>query len=154
VRGTFRLRVTATIESDETLYVERDETVQSGVAAARMKMLRNAGRFRSWSNSAGNSVLRHAYGAAAQNRDDTGAARAFVRRFVFANRTRRISGAPVIPWIDETWRPGDRVRGIEPRGVRFESVAGFASYPEVVGIEYSASPPTTRLVLEDWRLVE
>lgn len=145
IEGTLRVRVTATVEADERVVESH------AYSAAIGRMLANTSRFHGWSNTAGNSVL--AAVAGSNTRDDSVACLGLAKRYLREHAVSRMACDPVIPWIDWRWQPGDLVTQIEGRGIGLgTTMDGYARYPEVMGVTFTASAATTRLILEESRV--
>jgi hypothetical protein len=85
--------------------------------------------------------------------DQSDAIGRFADNYLAANGIPRISGNPLIPWIETEYEIGDTIRGITGRDINFErTVQGLTTQPQIVGIIWNFQTQTTQLVLEDYAL--
>jgi hypothetical protein len=136
-----RLRVTALVESDERLVVEKAAaTAPTTLRSATVRYAPRRYRFvrRRQDESDGPWVLE---ADAAVQRDDTAAMERAASALAQARAGREVGGRVVIPWLDASYAVGDRIAGIRGRAIGF---AGERPPSErfacVVGKRYRLGP--------------
>ena len=151
IRGTLRLRVTSTVESDDRLRYDFPVNLSmSCTDLPRASLVRASGRYRRWSNAAANSQVEPLTGL--YRRDDFKAMTAHARRVYRSASPRRVTLSGALPWIDTGLELGRTVDAIRPRGIELAGSPGGEG-PEIVAIEYDFAANSTRLQTEDTRLL-
>jgi hypothetical protein len=117
---TFRVRVTAVIESDERLMgtYPTEESVSPTMQRNAM-VIRRPRSFQFKSCMGTENILRELSDDDAYVRDDSQAIQDVARSLAEVYQGRDIRGAAVIPWLDSDYAPGDRISGIRGRHIRF-----------------------------------
>jgi len=139
IDGTFRVRVTASVEGDERLtYVLPAGSVAGPTGWVAARLIYRPATFGFARRVAECSVLAQAWpDAPTAERDDTDAAKDLAQSVAAALRGRRIRAVPAIPWIETDIAIGDRLAGVRGRGVSLAASVGVsAGYPVVVGKVY------------------
>ncbi len=134
VRQTFRVRVTAVIESDERLAGTWGPAgLDSPTRLTNAVVLRRPEVFGYLSREAADNVLAASSPAGPEARDDAAVIQAAARHLAEANQDRTVAAAPALPWIETGYRVGDRLGGIAGREVSFAvNVGGRPRYPAIV----------------------
>ena len=149
---TFRVRVTALIESDERLVAEEgpDES-QTPTLRTTSRVVYQSSAYRFESRSGTTNVLAEVNPDATDiGLDDTKAAQLRVCRIALNERDGRVVVVPTVPWLETSIQIGDRLSGMGARGLSFGSrVSRRPSGPCVHGKNYrlSAGRLETELVL-------
>lgn len=131
---TFRVRVTAVVESDERLI----GTYPPGRLAAPTQHINGmvvaaAKSFKFASREHTQDVLRGLLPVGDGRRDDSAAIAAYARQLALAGQDRRVSVLPAIPWIETCYGLGDRISEIRGRQLRFATATGSQTrYPAVL----------------------
>ncbi|NLX12496.1 MAG: hypothetical protein GXY44_02435 [Phycisphaerales bacterium] len=138
IDGTYRVRVTGVIESDDRLTAGFGP---DGLALPTLQcnalMIRRPESFRYVVREHTTNVLRSGGVAIAAERDDTAAIGALARRLAVTNQDRAVRAAPVIPWVETGYALGDRIEGIYGRHLRFATAVGpEPRYPSVLGRKF------------------
>jgi hypothetical protein len=133
IEGTFRVRATAVIESDERLTGEfppdRLATVTQQLNGV---VIRKPRSYQFVSRRHTQNVLA-AVTVTDGERDDWTGITAWAERLARAGQERRVSALPAIPWIETGYALGDRICEIRGRHVRFNTTAGSeARFPAVL----------------------
>ncbi|MCG3180553.1 MAG: hypothetical protein BIFFINMI_02915 [Phycisphaerae bacterium] len=123
VAGTLAVRVTATLESDRRLRVERTDPVRPSGRRTVEHVVDLPGRFARGRVDAGSQFA----GGPADEADDRGAAAAMLDELIARHPSAATGGRLELPWLSATWQVGDRVRGIGGAGLSF--AAGDADQP-------------------------
>lgn len=131
---TFRVRVTAVIESDDRLmgHWPADATDASTLQLNAM-VVRQPKSFQFVSRLNTDNVLRDVTSVSPLERDDTASIESTVRRLALVNQERDVRVAPAIPWLETGYAIGDRISEIRGRHLRFATTAGVEPrYPAVL----------------------
>ena len=132
---TFRVRVTAVIESDERMLA----TFPAGELASptlqiNAMVVRRPKSFQFVSRSHTTNALASVTSGWPVERDDTKEITALAERLARANQDRQVRVAPTIPWIETHYAIGDRITEIRGRHLRFATVMdGESRWPAVIG---------------------
>ncbi|UCD28526.1 MAG: hypothetical protein JSV03_15830 [Planctomycetota bacterium] len=131
---TFRVRVTASIESDERLLaVSPLDRSDSPTLQVNAMIVRRAKSFLYKSRTHTTNVLNPQGIGGSVERDDTTLIESLVRQLAHRNQDRRIRVAPTIPWLETGYALGDRIAEIRGRHLRFTTTVGAEQqYPSVV----------------------
>ncbi len=134
IDGTFRVRVTAVIESDERLAaVYGPDGLASPTLQCNALVVRRPSSFQYVTRMHTTNALRSGGVAVAAERDDSEAIGDLARQLAVTNQDRAVRAAPVIPWIETGYALGDRIEGIYGRHLRFATILGSERYPTVLG---------------------
>lgn len=136
---TFRVRVTAVIETDERLTAgPAAEATWRGAPWHQREVRFEPDAFGYLSATGGSSVLAAADGqGAGPRRDDSAAIAALAAELAREGAIRLTAGNPRIPWIDREYEIGDRIVGVSGPGVGFDVGGGVEKHaPVVVGKRY------------------
>jgi hypothetical protein len=155
IRGTFRLRATFSVESDDRIFGESSE-VDSWATGKRHRNIHRIEDFRGEFQTE-SSLLQVAgtpvSGWTFTELDQSDQAEALANRVVASARHRLISGLAVIPWLTDRWRPGDLCKGVEPGGPMFVAAGGDdPRYIELAGVRWTnTAGQSTQLTITDSR---
>ena len=136
---TFRVRVTALIESDDRLIVRhRPDGSRTPTLWTTARWVSQPTRYRFQTRRGTTDVLAglNPDGPGVELDDSAAASRA-VERIAEDEQDERIAAAPTLPWLDTAFAIGDRLTGISGRGVSLQSrVNPDAPGPVVLGKRY------------------
>jgi hypothetical protein len=119
---TCRVRVTAVIESDARLWLERSPAEAGATAlSVNHELVYRPAYFEYISASHATNVLRE---GEATGQDDTEAMAALAARMGDAGRASGLQAWPVVPWMDDRYEVGDRILGVWGQGVCFGGGGG------------------------------
>jgi len=137
IEQTFRVRVTAVIESDERLMAEYSpDRLNSPTLYTNTIVISRPKLFQFVSRSGTANVL-HGVGAEPVGRDDSPMIAALAEQLASANQDRRVHVVPAIPWIETDYELGDRITDIRGRDIRFATVSGpLLRYPAVLARKF------------------
>ena len=137
VDQTFRVRVTAVVESDERLVCVGDMGRVAGVVGSpELDVIYEPAQFDFVSTEHTDNVLRL---DAPVVQDDRAAMATLVGELSHSDRMPVVHGRPVIPWLDDEYAFGDRILGVRGRGIRFDAAGPVERLPQVVGKVYRVS---------------
>jgi len=121
---TFRVRVTAVIESDERLMATfPPESLASPTLQVNAMVVRRPQSFQYASRLHATSVL-SSVGDGELERDDSNAISALAEQLAGVNQDRQVRVLPVIPWIETDYALGDQITEIRGRQLRFATTRG------------------------------
>jgi len=121
---TFRVRVTAVIESDERVMGSfPPEGLASPTLQVNAMVVRRPKSFQYASRSHATNVL-STVGVGEVERDDSDAVSALAEQLARANQDREVRVLPTIPWIETRYALGDRITEIRGRQLRFATTKG------------------------------
>ena len=131
---TCRVRVTAVIESDERMWVERTFE-EAGATALRVnrELVYRPAQFEYVSSSHTTNVL---WEGEATGQDDALAMAALAARMGDDGYASAVQAWPVVPWMDAGYEIGDRILGVWGQGVRFGRDGDDRGLPSVLGKVY------------------
>jgi len=131
---TFRVRVTAVVESDERLIgTYPTEELASPTLQRNAMVIRRPRSFQFMSRAGTNNVLYEWSSEAAYKRDDTQAIESLAGSLAKVHQGRKVRGVPVIPWIAREYEIGDRIGCIKGRHLRLGTTAAVDnSYPVIL----------------------
>ncbi len=133
VDQTFRVRVTATVESDERIVASVEGTSERSRLATVGSVVRRTSSFHFHSREGTTHALRDITLAGEEARDDRSAALALVSRLAMAGQAWEVRGLPAIPWIETGYRLGDRVSEVRGQYLRLNTSGGACpAYPVVL----------------------
>ena len=139
---TFRVRVTALIESDDRLVADRapDDSETPALCTTSRVVCRPA-QYHLESRSGTTNALANVNPDATDiGVDDTEAAWALADRIALNERDGRVLMAPAIPWLETSLSVGDCLAGVGGRGLSFGSrVSRRFSGPSVLGKRFRLS---------------
>lgn len=149
---TFRVRVTALIESDDRLVVRHcPDDSETPTLWTTSRVVRKPTDYRFESRSGTTNVLADVNPNASDiGTDGTEAASSLSDRIALNERDGRVLVTPAIPWLETTIQIGDRLTGLAGRRLSFQSrVSRRDAGPAVLGKRYrlSAGRLETELVL-------
>jgi len=122
---TFRVRVTAVVESDERLISTFPaDRLDSPTLRTTGMIVRRPQSYRYVTRSHTTNVLKSETSAPAGERDDTTAIELLAEQLARTNQDRRVRVAPTIPWIETGYAIGDRISEIRGRNLRFDTTIG------------------------------
>jgi hypothetical protein len=132
VDGTFRVRVTGVVESDERLVAAPRPGSQAVGLRRSGRVLLRTKAFQYASRQHTTDVLADLGDSA--ERDDTAAIEALADEAASGGNAHEVRGVPMIPWIETGYRIGDRISEIRGRQVRLAMNEGVSQRcPAVVG---------------------
>jgi len=130
---TFRVRVTAVIESDERVMGSfPPEGLSSPTFQANAMVVRRPKSFQFASRSLATNVL-STVGTGQVERDDSDAISVLAEQLARANQDREVRVLPTIPWIETRYALGDQITEIRGRQLRFATTRGSGTrWPSVL----------------------
>lgn len=133
INQTFRVRVTAVIESDDRLVgTFGPDGLASPTLQINAMVVRRPKSFQYVSRSHTTNVL-NAVGTQPKERDDSGAIASLAEQLARTNQDRQVRVAPAIPWIETGYGLGDQITEIRGRQLRFATARGAGTrYPAVL----------------------
>ncbi|MHC4445642.1 MAG: hypothetical protein ACYTBZ_01520 [Planctomycetota bacterium] len=140
---TFRVRVTAVIESDDRLTATfPSDQLASPTLQVNAMMARRTRMFKYVSRTHTTNVLNPS-GSVSGERDDTPAIESLAEKLAHINQDRQVYIAPSIPWLETGYALGDRIAEIRGRHLRFSTTIGAERHwPAVIA---------RRFVWREWR---
>jgi hypothetical protein len=135
---TFRVRVTAVIESDDRLMATYGPAeLDSPTVQVNTSVVRRPQSFKFASRSLGASVFYPGLSGGVSERDDSQAVNGLARWLAHARQDRQVRVSPAIPWIETGYAIGDRITEIAGRCLGFATTVGCgAQYPSVTERRY------------------
>ncbi len=137
VDRTFRVRVTALLDSDERLIgTFPADALAEATLRTHGQVVYRPRAFRFASRSHTNNAL-STVGMGPVERDDSAAIARVAEQLARANQDRQVRVLPAIPWIETGYELGDRISEIRGRQIGFATVTGAGTrWPSVLGRQF------------------
>jgi hypothetical protein len=145
------VRITAVVKSDERVVYDAPREETAGSSVTMTETVRD-GEYRRVKRDSSSAYWGDGTGVIRNDATDDGPMKEAVARLREKTEARRDGLSVTVPWVDVSYRVGERVSDIEGRSMAFASKPGDdPSYPKIGRVAYDFSGQRTEIQLRPAR---